>query len=284
MFSRPVSAAVSQPTPLLKDATTHKRLFPLNGNRPMSSSSGISIHTSASTPSGALPTRGAYASGPSASLPPPPPGPSIVDRYGRPVDMRRFRPPDELSLRTCILDATPQVVATNRVAVGLQRLSPPPVAHCLIEAVPHAVLAAGVQPPPAAANSSLSSKSTLRHAVPDAACEMMQRWARFQSIPPEDRVNASLPITVSVSRPATPQILSAARATTPASLCSNAPNHTTHDPRRGKNRMTTTPDESASAPAYRCEATLTGGGPRRLQHGALRGTEVQTMFCRRKVK
>lgn len=248
-FSRPPSAAAYsmgvelQPT----KATAMNRSAPLS--RPLSSASLGSQLPRLSKPASASIRRSSSAAPTTASLLNPS-GLSVVDSFGRPVDMQKFTVPDELSLRTCILDATPHLVAKDRAAVALQRLTPPAVPHCVMEAVPPQLLTAALSPRDGGLCD--SSGAQLRHTVPArhqgqpprGMANMLLRWSKFQSISPEERVNSALPVA-----------LTAPRGSPLEKVLPMASKH--------------------KVAAHQLLPTTSGSRP-------LRGTHAQTMFCRKR--
>ncbi|CUG79937.1 Hypothetical protein, putative [Bodo saltans] len=142
---------------------------------------------------------------------------SYVDKFGRPVNLETFIPPKELSVRTCVLDASPQVAVQDRVALALQRLAPEPLP------LPPSFL---THPSPSRSNNDSPPHPRRRpdSALFSSAAEqvheqlhrahrqhraealggsaMVRRWMEFQTMRPEDRVRAGLP-TVYTNRPVT---------------------------------------------------------------------------------
>jgi hypothetical protein len=146
---------------------------------------------------------------------------AYVDKFGRPVNLETFRPPLELSIRTCVLDATPQVAVQDLVADALQRLAPeplpiPPSSFNYHMSPSHAPERGGCSNARPGSSISMESRNDnaahRRHARADAlgGSAMVRRWLEFQAMRPEDRVNAGLPVVYSrpstAPQPQSPQI------------------------------------------------------------------------------
>lgn len=214
---------------------------------------------------------------------------SVVDTYGRVVDMSSFQPPDELSTRTCILDATPQVAAKDRVALSLARLTPPPFPRpALAEAIPTGVSPSHMSPtrdpvferplcsPSADATHTsavASSRNLARRADALGGSAMVRRWMQFQMVRPEDRLNATLPVTSVLSRPPSADTATHSLAASKQHLTTSdsSPPRWTSDERKVDESGVLLQEHKKKAEQRRAAA---------LQ----RKIAIQTMFCRQHSK
>lgn len=197
---------------------------------------------------------------------------SFVDKFGSPVNLETFRAPSELSVRTCILDATPQVAARDLVADALQRLVPVPLPippsfldHSSTRkrsSSPgrHNATTDSSVPMPNRPESALSATTlpaaphVRRRADALGGSAMVRRWMEFQTMRPESRVNAGLP-TVVYGRPNTAPAVGVAQSNR-----SGLPQHGDSEPQ---------PLRSAAM------------GTKRRDVQRVRTREIQSMFTRK---